>query len=74
MISIYLAPLANHLWQSTLFAAVAALLAFFLRRDRAALRYAVWFAASVKFLVPSATWPVPTYATWAPACVTAARC
>src|SRR5689334_10489878 len=52
MIPVYLAPLANHLWQSTLFAAVAALLTLVLRKDQAALRHAVWLAASVKFLVP----------------------
>jgi bla regulator protein blaR1 len=47
-----LVSLANHLWQSTLFAAVASLLALALRRDRAQIRYALWFAASVKFLIP----------------------
>jgi TonB family protein len=52
MIPSYLVPLANHLWQSTLFAAVAALLILMLRKDRAAARYAVWLAASVKFLIP----------------------
>src|SRR5262245_18942209 len=52
MIPIYLAPLANHLWQSTLLAGVAAMFALVLRKDRAALRYAIWLAASVKFLVP----------------------
>jgi len=45
-------PWANHLWQSTLFAAAAGLLTLALRRNRAQIRYAVWFAASVKFLVP----------------------
>jgi beta-lactamase regulating signal transducer with metallopeptidase domain len=44
----------DHLWQSTLFAAVAALIALALRRQSAALRYWVWFAASAKFLVPIA--------------------
>ena len=43
---------ANHLWQSTVFAAAAALLALALRRNRAAVRYWVWFCASVKFLIP----------------------
>jgi bla regulator protein blaR1 len=46
--------LFNHLWQSTLFAAAVALLAFAFRRNRARLRYGLWFAASVKFLVPFA--------------------
>ncbi len=45
--------LADHLWQSTLFAAVSALLTLALRRNSARLRYAVWLVASLKFLVPS---------------------
>ena len=45
---------ADHLWQSTLFAAVAALVAFLLKRHSPSLRYWVWFAASAKFLVPFA--------------------
>jgi bla regulator protein blaR1 len=49
-----LAALATHLWQSTLFAAVVALLALAFREHRARLRYALWFAASIKFLVPFA--------------------
>jgi bla regulator protein BlaR1 len=44
--------LGNHLWQSTLCLAVAALLTLALRRNRAQVRYAIWVAASVKFLVP----------------------
>jgi RND family efflux transporter MFP subunit len=47
-----LSPLANHLWQSTLFAAAAWLLTLALRRNRAAVRYWIWLAASVKFLIP----------------------
>jgi len=43
---------ANHLWQSTAFAAVAVLLALALRANRARARYWLWLAASVKFLVP----------------------
>jgi bla regulator protein BlaR1 len=46
------APIANHLWQSTGFAVVAGLLTLTLTRHRAHLRYALWLAASVKFLVP----------------------
>jgi bla regulator protein blaR1 len=42
----------NHLWQSTLFAAVAGLLTLLLRRNRARTRYWLWLAASVKFLIP----------------------
>jgi hypothetical protein len=45
-------PLANHVWQSTLFAAVAALLTLALRKNRAQVRYWLWLAASLKFLVP----------------------
>jgi bla regulator protein blaR1 len=48
-----LAPkLGNHLWQSTLFAVVAGLLAFVLRRNHARTRYSLWLSASVKFLLP----------------------
>jgi bla regulator protein BlaR1 len=42
----------NHLWQSTLFAAAAGLLTVALRKNRAPVRYWLWFAASAKFLVP----------------------
>jgi bla regulator protein blaR1 len=44
----------NHLWQSTLFAAAAALMALMFRRHQARVRYWVWLAASVKFLLPFA--------------------
>jgi bla regulator protein blaR1 len=44
----------NHVWQSTLFAAVIAILTLALRHNRARLRYGLWLAASVKFLVPFA--------------------
>ncbi len=46
--------LFNHLWQSTVCAGVVALLSLALRRNRARLRYGIWFVASVKFLVPFA--------------------
>ncbi len=46
--------IASHLWQSTLVAAVAAALAWLLRQNRASVRYWIWFAASMKFLVPFA--------------------
>jgi TonB family protein len=46
------AMLINHLWQSTVFAALAGVAAFALRKHGAHVRYWVWFAASVKFLVP----------------------
>lgn len=45
-------PLANHLWQSTWFAAGIAVLCLLLRRHRAAVRYGLWLTASLKFLVP----------------------
>jgi bla regulator protein blaR1 len=44
--------IANHLWQSTAFAAGAWLLTLALRQNQARVRYAVWLAASIKFLVP----------------------
>lgn len=44
----------NHLWQSTWFVMAAALLAWTLRHNRAAIRYWIWFAASIKFLLPFA--------------------
>ena len=43
---------ANHLWQSTGFAAVAVLLALALRANTARARYWLWLTASVKFLIP----------------------
>jgi bla regulator protein blaR1 len=54
MMDTFLAPLANHLWQSTF--AVLALwpLTLVLRRNRAAVRFWLWMAASVKFLIPFA--------------------
>lgn len=45
---------ADHLWQSTLFAAVAGVLALLLRKDQARVRYWLWLAASLKFLFPFA--------------------
>ena len=42
----------NHLWQSTLFAAAVALATAGLRRNSPRLRYWLWLAASVKFLIP----------------------
>lgn len=44
----------NHLWQSTLCLGIACALAWLLRKNRAAVRYRIWLAASVKFLVPFA--------------------
>lgn len=42
----------NHLWQSTLFAALAGALALVLRKNGAHVRYGLWYAASLKFLIP----------------------
>ena len=44
--------MANHLWQSTLFALLAGLLTLALRKNQARVRHRLWLAASVKFLVP----------------------
>jgi bla regulator protein blaR1 len=52
MIPSQLQPLANHVWQSTLFAAIASLLVLALRRNQAHIRYCLWLAASVKFCLP----------------------
>src|SRR5260370_13961005 len=52
MIREVLSPLANHLWQSTLFAVAAGLLTLAFRNNRASVRYSLWLAASVKFLIP----------------------
>jgi len=46
--------LANHLWQSTFFAIAAALLTIAFRRNRANVRFWLWFSASLKFFVPFA--------------------
>jgi hypothetical protein len=48
----YLAPLANHLWQSSLFAAAVWLSTLALKQNSAAVRHRLWVAASVKFLIP----------------------
>jgi bla regulator protein blaR1 len=44
--------LGNHLWQSTVCLAVAGLLTLRFRKNSARTRYALWLAASLKFLVP----------------------
>jgi bla regulator protein BlaR1 len=48
-----LRPLADHLWQSTLFAGVAGLVTLLLGKNRARVRHGVWLAASCKFLMPA---------------------
>jgi beta-lactamase regulating signal transducer with metallopeptidase domain len=47
-----MSALFDHLWQSTLFAAALGPLTLAFRREGAAVRHALWFAASVKFLLP----------------------
>jgi bla regulator protein blaR1 len=44
--------IGNHLWQSTLFVAVVALLVLAFRSNRAGTRYGLWLAASLKFMIP----------------------
>src|SRR5258708_20448835 len=60
--------IADHLWQSTLFAALAGLLTLAMRNNRAATRYWLWLAASVKFLIPfSILMWAGHYLSWRPA-------
>jgi uncharacterized protein (TIGR03435 family) len=49
-----LAPFLDHLWQSTAFGGLMAVAALALRKNRAAVRFWLWLAASMKFLVPYA--------------------
>jgi uncharacterized protein (TIGR03435 family) len=52
MTSAALISLANHLWQSTFFAAAVWLVTLLFRSNAASVRHRLWLAASVKFLVP----------------------
>jgi beta-lactamase regulating signal transducer with metallopeptidase domain len=60
-----IAALLDHLWQSTLFAGAAGVLALALRHQAARVRYWLWLAASAKFLIPfsllvcAGTWLAP---------------
>src|SRR5215831_14853217 len=59
--------LTNHLWQSTLFAAAVGLLVPAFRKNRARVRYWLWFSASIKFLVPFALlMSLGSHLNWAP--------
>lgn len=49
-----IASIALHLWQSTLVVIAAWVLTLACRRNAAEVRYWIWFAASVKFIVPFA--------------------
>jgi bla regulator protein blaR1 len=44
--------MANHLWQSTLFALLAAILTLAFKKNQARIRHSLWLVASLKFLVP----------------------
>ncbi len=52
LFAVSFSPLANHLWQSTACLAMAGLLTLLMRREQARVRYGIWLAASIKFLVP----------------------
>ena len=49
---IWKAEILNHLWQSTMFAAAVAIACAALRKNSPRLRYWLWLAASMKFLIP----------------------
>jgi uncharacterized protein (TIGR03435 family) len=49
---VWTAALVNHLWQSTVVALIAWLLALALKKNQARTRYWLWMTASVKFLLP----------------------
>ncbi|MDB5734151.1 MAG: hypothetical protein JWP16_1183 [Alphaproteobacteria bacterium] len=49
-----IAALLDHLWQSSLVALLAACLTLTVRRNAARVRFWLWFAASIKFLLPFA--------------------
>ena len=51
--------IVNHLWQSSAFAAVVGVAAWWLRQNSPRLRYWLWLAASLKFLIPF-SWIVST--------------
>ena len=44
--------MANHLWQPTLFAAAVWVITIFLKKNRARIRYWIWFSVSIKLLIP----------------------
>jgi uncharacterized protein (TIGR03435 family) len=49
-----LSGIVDHLWQSTVFVVIAWLLTLVLRNNAARVRYWIWLAASIKFLIPFA--------------------
>jgi bla regulator protein blaR1 len=44
--------LKNHLWQSTVFSVLAWVIALCMQKNHARVRYWIWLAASIKFLIP----------------------
>jgi bla regulator protein blaR1 len=46
--------IANHIWQSTVVGAAAGLLTLMFRNNSASVRFWIWFAAVMKFLIPFA--------------------
>ncbi len=63
----------NHVWQSTVFAILAAILTLAFRRNRAQVRYWLWLSASLKFLIPfSLLMSLGSYVNWTPAAKTIA--
>ena len=54
MIDTFVSSASSHFVQSTLFAAVAALLTLAFRANRAQVRFCLWLSASLKFLIPFA--------------------
>ncbi len=64
--------IGDHLWQSTVCVGVAWLLTLALRKNHASIRFWVWFAASMKFLVPfAALVAIGTALPWKPAPIAA---
>lgn len=77
-----LSDLANHVWQSSVFAAGIWLLTLAVRRNHARVRYWLWLAASVKFLLPltvlaslgqQVPWAPDTQHRWSTAAVAVAQ-
>src|ERR1700734_1187697 len=63
--------LTNHLWQSTFYAIAAGMLTLAFRRNRAQVRYWLWFSASMKFFVPfSSLMSLGSHLAWAQAAKT----
>jgi bla regulator protein blaR1 len=64
--------LADHLWQSTLFAIAAGLFTVLLRKNSARVRYWLWLAASLKFLIPFSLFvSIGKYLAWSSTAATA---